>query len=207
MSGEDDYVKALREKRKMSSSGDIFERMDHRPPPKHAEIEETMRSIDGEEIYSQKRRVTVDPYTLEQKHKITYTTKKCGCGEPITGQMLATELIQKCVMCGESTCPSCRANTEVDYLKPEVRGQTVCKNCFNQVAGQLLLTCPSCRQPIGETRDIKRCAYCPSKICESCGVKLPIGAYVCSNCFVKHFHRSEAERYSEELFKGILKDL
>jgi len=204
---EDEYLRALRERRRKSFSGDIFERMDYRPPPQHAEIEESIKGEDGEEIYSAKRHVTVDPYTLEQKQKITYTTKKCSCGEPITGQMLATELIQKCTVCGQATCPSCRANTEIEYLKPEVRGQTVCKNCFNQLASQLLLTCPTCSQPIKENKDVKVCAYCPRKICESCGIRLPIGAYVCSSCFGKHFHKSEADRLSDELFRECLEKL
>jgi len=200
---EDEYLRELRDSRKKSFSGDIFERMDYRSQPKHATIIEKIKTPDGKNIYKQESRVTVNPYTLEQKHETTKVTGKCSCGFPITGEMMVSDLIQPCTICGESTCQRCRAITDREYIKPEVREQSVCKKCWNNLADKMLIRCPSCGLPLKDCCDIEICVYCGKKICKSCGIPQQAAAMECSHCFLRNHHRSEAEIRADEMIGNI----
>lgn len=113
---------------------DVFDRMQYRGKPAKTRIVREVRTPDGEPIYTEIREVTVNPYTTEQEHKVVYVTRRCPvCGLPITGEMLATDQIKLCILCGRPTCPRCRANTDIDeWIRPEIRGQPICLECWTK---------------------------------------------------------------------------
>ncbi len=203
---EDDYIRALREKRRKSVSGDVFEKMEFRRPLGDSQIIEKFSTPEGEEIYTVKRKVTVDRYTLRQKHEVTYITGKCSCEFPITGEMWVSDLIQPCTICGRRTCPKCRANTDREYIKPSVRGQSVCKKCWNTMAEKMIITCPGCLQPLKECDEIKICVLCGKSICNSCGIRLDTksNALSCDHCYRRNYYRSEAEVKADEIMNNIV---
>jgi hypothetical protein len=114
-----------------------------------------------------------------------------SCGEAVTPAMLTLGLVKRCVACGRRTCPQCRvATNQNEYLKPEVRGQPVCYDCWSSpfVMNRLQITCRSCNHPARNYSDIKTClGWCNPRreICLSCGVPVE-GGLVCRQCLPKY---------------------
>lgn len=143
----------------------------------------------GNVLYEERDETSINPWTAQPERKVVYTTRKCeGCSLPLTAEMLSTDQVKPCILCGKVTCPRCRVNTEVtEYLKPEVRGQPLCGNCFHTFTRSLIIVCPSCDQPAKSYYDIKTCAgWCSSKVCPSCGIQVELGGLVCRRCHPKH---------------------
>ncbi len=153
-------------------------------------IKEVMKTPDGETAHEVENRSSANPYSAEQREEITHITAPCeNCGEPITTDMFARGDVKPCLVCGTKTCPRCRANTNLQELKPQDRGQPVCLKCWNSsfVAGELFIRCPSCDQPVRDYYDIKTCiGWCDRKICPSCGIQATSRGLVCERCFPKY---------------------
>jgi hypothetical protein len=167
----------------------VFDRLEAKEKPPKAVKRRIMKSPSGEILYEEVDETTVDPYTLQPEHTVTYATAKCEqCGLPITGEMLTQDQVKPCILCGKFTCPRCRVNTDVaEYLKPEVRHQPLCGNCFHAFTKSIILTCPNCDQPVKSYYDIKTCAgWCDRKVCPSCGAQGEAGQLLCRRCFPKY---------------------
>ena len=197
-----DDVKRMLSKRK---DGDPTERMEYRTPPGKSTIRREVKTRDGETIYVENREITVNPYTAQQEHVIIEISQRCeSCGMPITGEMLALDLIRPCISCQKKTCPRCRVNTNVhEYLRPEVRGQPICEPCWNRFTQQLIVLCPNCRQPVKDYYDIKRCR-CNVKVCPACGVSVPGGGLLCRRCHAAREDGREAAEVADTIFREVL---
>lgn len=156
-----------------------------------SKVRTIVKTRSGETVYSEEKEVKVDPYTAQNEETITYVSEVCeSCGQAITGEMLAQDLIRPCSVCGRKTCQRCRINTSAtEYLKPQVRGQTVCQDCWSSpaIAKELQIRCPSCDSPVKDHYDMKTCAgWCEQKICPSCGILTRQGGLVCRRCHLKY---------------------
>lgn len=168
---------------------DVFDRLEAKDPPPKAVTRKTMQNLAGKVLYEEVYETTVNPYTLQPERKVTITTDKCEqCGLPITGEMLTMDQVKPCIVCRKLTCPRCRINTDVsEYLKPEVRHQSLCANCFHTFTRSIIITCPKCDQPVKNYDDIKTCAgWCNQKVCPSCGTHGMADQLFCRRCFEKH---------------------
>ena len=205
----DELRKMLKERKEV----DIFSRMEYRKPPGKSRIRREIRTPEGELVYVEEREVIINPYTGQQEQKITIVSQKCEvCGMPITGEMLAMDQIKPCIICGRKTCPRCRVNTDVvEYLKPEVRGQPLCQECWNTLASQLIITCPTCGKPARNYSEIKKCAICGIDVCQSCGVPLSGGLMLCSRCAMDYQERLRREETirarADQLFHEALRSV
>jgi hypothetical protein len=206
MSGNIDADELKRMLNKNNRKSDLLDRMEYRKPPGKATVRREVKTPDGEIIYIEDRQITVNPYSAQQEHIIVQISHKCECcGMPVTGEMLALDLIRPCTSCQKKTCPRCRINTNLhEFLKPEVRGQTVCNECWNRFAHELIVHCPNCKQPVKNHYDIKTCNNCEDKICPACGISLPSGGLICSRCFREREASLEAAEYADSIFGNAL---
>ena len=154
------------------------------------------KADDDKEYLREERIVRVSPYSTEQTEIAITTSRRCEtCNEPISKEDLLSGRVKPCFVCKRGTCPKCRANTDLnEYLRPEVRGQTVCMNCWNSktILEQLMIHCPSCGQRVRNYTDIRKCAgWCGEKLCPSCGIQTGSDSLVCSNCHLKYSLLSE----------------
>ncbi len=183
-----------------------FDRMEYREPPGQARSRREIQTPDGRRIYAEDRIVTVNPYDASQEQRIIQITEQCeGCGLPVTAEMLALDLIKPCAGCGRKTCPRCRMNTNLhEYLKIEIRGQTLCDTCWHRLSKQFIITCPNCHQPAKDYYDLKLCGGCGTKICPACGVPSEYREIICIDCHQAILDRQEAQRRADELFREAL---
>ncbi len=150
------------------------------------------KTDDGTEYFREERVVNVNPLSPEQTEISTFTSQRCEtCNQPIAKEMLLGGLIRPCFVCKRDTCPKCRANTDMhEFLRPEVRGQPVCVDCWNSraILEQLMIHCPSCKQRVRNYTDIKQCAasWCEEKVCLSCGIPTGADSLVCNKCNIKY---------------------
>lgn len=147
------------------------------------------RSPDGAEIFREEKVVDIDPRTAQQAEFITRTSRPCDrCNGPITKEMLDTCSYGTCFVCDFLVCANCMANTNLnEYLRPEVRGQTVCKKCWTtrEILERLMIHCPSCNQRVRNYSEIKQCAgWCKKALCPSCGIPTETGL-ACNLCNLK----------------------
>ncbi len=185
---DDELRKLLRERK---GRRNYANRMPYKGKLGISKVRTIVKTRSGETVYAEEKEVNVDPYTAQNEETTTYVSDGCeSCGQAITGEMLALDLIKPCFVCGRKTCQRCRANTSVsEYLKPQARGQAVCQDCWNSpaIAKELQIRCPSCESPAKDHYDIKTCAgWCEQKICPSCGVLTPQGGLVCRRCQPKY---------------------
>ena len=184
---DDNLRKLLKERKRRKGYAD---RMPYRKKVGVSKIRTIVKTPSGETVYSEEKEVKINPYTAENEETTTYVSDKCGCGRPVTGEMLALDLIKPCFVCRRITCQSCRANTnQTEYLKPQVRGQPVCTSCWTSPAilREMMIRCPSCDQPVKDYYDIKTCGgWCRDKICPSCGIQTHTGGLVCNACYPKY---------------------
>ena len=199
----EDLKKMLNKKRE---TDDRLERMEYQKPPGKSTVRREVKTLDGETIYVEDRQITVNPYSAQQEHVIIQISHRCeSCSMPITGEMLALDLIKPCTVCRKKTCPRCRINTNLhEYLKPEVRGQSICSECWNRFAHELILGCPNCKQPVKDNYDVKCCGECGLKVCPACGVSLPGGALICRTCFGEREARIQASEAADAIFEDVL---
>jgi len=156
-----------------------------------SKVRTIVKTPSGETVYTEEKEVKIDPYTAQSEAITTYVSDACeSCGQAITGEMLALDLIRPCFVCGKKTCQRCRANTNLtEYLKPQVRGQPVCSSCWTSPAilRELIIRCPSCDQQVKDSNDIRTCGgWCREKICPSCGIQTAAGGLVCNACYPKY---------------------
>jgi hypothetical protein len=185
---EDDLRRILRERQRKG--------LNHSEPNDDHEISPSKfvtiyKADDGTEYLREERVVRVDPYSPQQTEIATITSRRCEtCNEPISKELFLSGLVRPCFVCKRGTCPKCRANTDLhEFLRPEVRGQPVCMNCWNSktILEQLMIHCPSCRQRVRNYSDIKQCAgWCEEKLCPSCGIQVESGGLVCNRCHPKY---------------------
>lgn len=145
---------------------------------------------DGETVYTEEKQVTVDPFAPHQEEIVTEVSPRCeSCGQLLTREMFSFD-VKPCFVCKKKTCSRCRPNTNVtEFLKPEVRGQPICFDCWNSafIMKQLQITCPSCGHPVRNYDDIKTCmGWCREKRCQSCGIPTDQGGLVCGKCHPKY---------------------
>ncbi len=200
---EDEVDKAVREKWRTSFPDDFFKRMEYYPTQKIATVAKEFTTPNGETIFKQEMETTVDPYTFNPTTKIKIVTKKCRCGNPITTEMMTSHLIQLCTICGEQTCVSCRASTDREYIKPKVRGQSVCKKCWNNFAQKMIIKCPTCQQQVKEPYDVKLCVRCHKQACPSCGVQIMGGGLICVECHNSLEKMNNAQERLDSIFEQI----
>ena len=149
------------------------------------------KSDDDQEYLREERIIRVNPYSPEQTEIAITTSRRCEtCNEPIPKEMFLSGSVRPCFVCKSGTCLSCRPNTNLnEYLRPEVRGQPVCMNCWNSktILEQLMIHCPSCGQRVRNYSDIKQCAGLRhEKLCTSCGIPTGLDSLVCNHCHLKY---------------------
>lgn len=203
---EEELKQMLAEK---SNRGDPFSRLEYKPKPGKSKTLREIRTPDGETIYVERREVSLNPYNAEQEHSIIQITKRCeSCSMPITGEMLAMDEIKPCVnpRCRKITCPRCRVNTNLhEYLRPEIRGQSLCQTCYSTHFRNVIMSCPSCHQTIKDSYDAKTCAHCERIACPSCGVPIEGGGMLCGHCHEEHEQMERAAHEADAIFQEALR--
>ena len=204
MSVDENELKRMLSER--SRKDDPFFRMEHKPKPGKSKVRREIQTPDGETIYVEEREITTNPYSAQQEHTIIQISHRCeSCKMPITGEMLALDEIKPCINCHRQTCPRCRVNTNLhEYIRPEIRGQPLCQICWDRHVQSLIVTCPSCKQPVKDSYDIKQCAYCGRKVCPACGVSILGGALLCASCHADREDRREGYEAIDTIFREAL---
>jgi hypothetical protein len=184
---DDDELRRLLRERQTKSASPSDSNNNHEIAP--SRFVTIYKSDDDKEYLREERVVRVDPYSPQQTEIATITSRRCKtCNEPIDKTMFG--FVRPCFNCKSETCPRCRANTDQnEYLRPEVRGQPVCMNCWNSktVLEQLMIHCPTCGQRVRTYAEIKQCiGWCRQKICTSCGTTTDLGSLVCNLCYPKY---------------------
>jgi hypothetical protein len=184
---DDDKLRRLLRERQTKGPDQSDPSDDHEISP--SKFVTIYKASDDEEYLREERVVKIDLHSPEQTEIATITSRRCKtCNEPIDKTMFG--FVRPCFSCKRETCPRCRANTDQnEYLRPEVRGQPVCMNCWNSktILEQLMVHCPSCGQRVRSYSDIKQCAgWCREKLCPSCGIPTGADSLVCKNCHVKY---------------------
>jgi hypothetical protein len=191
-------------KKTSTSRDDPFGKVEYKPPPPRARNYREIRTPDGETIYRELSEQTINPYSLQQESHIIQISNRCqSCLSPITGEMLSLDLIRPCLRCHKLTCPRCRCNTNLDELKPQYKGQTLCQVCWEKHYNELLISCPNCGQPVKDSYDVKKCPDCEEATCPACGVPVPGGALICGQCFRNRENYRAASDAANELFKDL----
>jgi hypothetical protein len=133
---------------------------------------------------------------MQPEIKILKEALKCRCGQPFDEHMLMSDQVKICTVCDDVTCVRCWANTDQrEYLRAEIRGQTICKSCYNALGERLFIKCPSCGQTLRDYYDMKICAgWCRRMICPSCGIPGQVGQLVCRKDHPKYVSLMEVLR-------------
>jgi hypothetical protein len=184
---EDDLRRLLRERKTEESHSQRNDNADFSP----SRFVTIYKDDEDKEYLREERIVTVNPYSTEQTEIAVTTSRRCDtCNEPISKEMFLSGSVRPCFVCKRGTCPKCRANTDLnEFLRPEVRGQPICLNCWNSktILEQLMIHCPSCGQRVRNYLDIRKCAgWCQEKLCSSCGIQTGSDSLVCNTCHLKY---------------------
>lgn len=198
----EELKKLLKEKASQNEGlkNNVFDRMEVKDKHGKCVVRRIIKDKSGRMVYEEERELTVNPYTLQEETNVTYVTEKCECCNlPITGEMLASDQVKPCSLCGRMTCPRCRVNTDVDeYLKPEVRKQPLCQNCWNIFAKTLIIHCASCGQPVRNYEELKVCGMCARKVCASCSVNFR-GILLCNKCYLGYVEEMGVQAKADEI--------
>lgn len=186
---DDDELRRLLRERQTKGTGPSDSNSNHEISP--SRFVTIYKADDDKEYLREEREVRVDPYSPQQTEIATITSRRCDtCNEPLAKEEVLSGSVRPCFVCKRGTCIKCRANTNLnEYLRPEVRGQPVCMNCWNSktILEQLMIHCPSCGQRARNYADIKKCAgWCGEKLCPSCGIQTGSDSLVCNNCHLKY---------------------
>jgi len=133
----DELRRLLRSQPSSPEAAKPLESLKVKPEGVRVAVSKQITDEKGNVLYEERDETAINPWTAQPERKVVYATRKCeGCGLPLTAEILSTDQVKPCILCGKVTCPRCRVNTEVtEYLKPEVRGSHYAATAFTLSPG------------------------------------------------------------------------